>query len=75
MNQGPPCCVFQGKNEFSRGTSPMNNMQAFWSFTKRRCAQFNGLGDDTFPLHSKGCEFRYSNKGGNLSILLTNMGK
>ncbi len=40
----------------------INGIEAFWSFSKRRIAQFNGIARTTLPLHVKECEFRYNNK-------------
>ena len=63
--------VFHSKNEFARGKSHVNGIEAFWSFAKRRLA--NGLKDDAFILHLKECEFRYNNKDVDLVRLLTKM--
>lgn len=43
--------VFHSKNEFVRGKSHINGIEAFWSFAKRRLAQFNGIKEDKFILH------------------------
>jgi transposase-like protein len=45
--------VFHSKDEFVRGKSHVNGIESFWSFTKRRLAQFNGLRDEMFYLHLK----------------------
>jgi transposase-like protein len=34
-----------------------NDIESFWSFAKRRLAQFNELSDQTFYLHLKECEW------------------
>jgi len=46
--------VFHSKDEFVRGKSHVNGIESFWSFTKRRLAQFNGLRDKMFycPKHA-----------------------
>ena len=41
-----------------RGTH-INGIEAFWSFTKRRLAKFNGV-KKYFHLHLKECEWRYN---------------
>lgn len=43
---------------FARGRRHINGIEAFWSFTKRRLAKFNGV-RSTFELHLKECEWRY----------------
>jgi len=37
----------------------INGIEAFWSFTKRRLAKFNGV-KRNFELHLKECEWRYN---------------
>lgn len=64
--------VFHSKNEFVRGKSHINGIEAFWSFAKRRLAQFNGIKDDKFILHLAECQFRYNNRGRNLTGVLVN---
>lgn len=58
--------VFHSKDEFVRGKSHVNGIESFWSFTKRRLSQFNGLSDDTFYLHLKESEFRFNMRGNDL---------
>jgi transposase-like protein len=65
--------VFHGNNEFARGKSHVNGIEAFWSFAKRRLAKFNGLKDENFLLHLKECEFRYNNKDEDLLKILTKL--
>jgi transposase len=43
---------------FAKGKAHINGIEAFWSFTKRRLAKFNGV-KVNFPLHLKECEWRY----------------
>jgi len=38
-----------------------NGTESFWSFTKHRLAQFNGLRDEMFYSHLKESEFRLKN--------------
>ena len=52
--------VFHSKNEFARGKSHVNWIEAFWSFAKRRMTKLNGIRADKFHLHLKECEFRYN---------------
>ena len=47
--------VYHSNNEFARGKSHVNGIESFWSFAKRRLAQFNGLTDKTFVIHLKEC--------------------
>ena len=65
--------VYHSKNEFARGKCHVNGIESFWSFAKRRLAQFNGLAEQVFYLHLKECEFRFNNRKANLyAILLKN---
>jgi transposase len=64
--------VFHSKNEFARGKSHINGIEAFWSFAKRRLAQFNGIKEDKFILHLAECQFRYNNRNKNLRNVLVN---
>jgi len=64
--------VFHSKNEFSRGKSHVNGIEAFWSFAKRRLSKFNGISARTFMLHLKESEWRWNHRKKNLyAILLT----
>jgi len=64
--------VFHSANEFVRGKSHVNGIEAFWSFAKRRLAQFNGIREDKFMLHLAECQFRYNNRNKNLMDVLIN---
>ena len=44
---------------FAKGRAHINGIEAFWSFTKRRLAKFNGV-KKLFALHLKECEWRYN---------------
>lgn len=51
--------VKHNENEFSKGNGVhINGIESFWSFTKRRLAQFNGV-KKNFNLHLKECEWRW----------------
>jgi transposase-like protein len=62
--------VFHSKDEFVRGKSHVNGIESFWSFTKRRLSQFNGLRDEMFYLHLKESEFRFNNRHNDLYVIL-----
>ncbi len=52
--------VSHGDNEFARQNGVhINGIESFWSFTKRRLRQFNGLASHVFDLHLKECEWRW----------------
>ena len=44
---------------FAEKSVHINGIEAFWSFTKRRLAKFNGV-KRNFRFHLKECEWRYS---------------
>ncbi len=54
--------VYHSHDEFVRGKSHVNGIESFWSFAKRRLAQFNGLSDKTFFLHLKESQFRFNHR-------------
>jgi transposase-like protein len=58
--------VHHGQDEFANGLSHINGIESFWSFAKRRLAQFNGVPKHTFYLHLKECEFRFNHRNKNL---------
>lgn len=62
--------VFHSADEFARGKSHVNGIEAFWSFAKRRLSKFNGMTEETFMLHLKECEWRWNERGNNLSAIL-----
>jgi len=62
--------VNHGNNEFARGKHHVNGIESFWSFAKRRLAQFNGIAKHTFGLHLKECEFRFNHRHQNLYLAL-----
>ncbi len=55
--------VFHSTNEFARGKSHVNGIEAFWSFSKRRLSKFNGIAAHKFHVHLKECEFRFNFRG------------
>ena len=54
--------VNHGANEFARGSVHVNGIESFWSYAKRRLAQFNGVAPKTFYLHLKETEFRFNHR-------------
>lgn len=62
--------VDHGRDEFVRGEVHINGIEAFWGYAKTRLARFRGMNPRTFPLHLKECEFRYNNRGRNLTRIL-----
>jgi transposase len=62
--------VYHSHNEFARGKCHVNGIESFWSFAKRRLAQFNGLTDDMFVFHLKECEFRFNNRKNDLYAII-----
>ena len=54
------------QKSFAKGRAHINGIEAFWSFTKRRLAKFNGV-KVNFPLHLKECEWRYSKSASSLA--------
>jgi transposase len=54
--------VNHGSNEFARGTAHVNGIEGFWNFAERRLQKCNGVSSETFNLHLKGCEYRFTNR-------------
>lgn len=52
--------VHHGSNEFARWAQHINGIESFWSFTKRRLSQFNGIKKVYFYYFLKESEFRYN---------------
>ena len=50
---------------FAKGDVHINGIEAFWSYTKRRLAKFNGTRAN-FELHLKECEWRWRKDVGTL---------
>jgi transposase len=57
------------QKSFTNGRAHINGIEAFWSFTKRRLAKFNGV-KAHFDLHLKECEWRYNKSS---SLLFHNL--
>lgn len=53
--------------------STINTVDSFWSFAKRRMAQFNGIHKHTFYLHLKETEFRFNYRRDNIYRTLLKM--
>jgi len=49
---------YKRPTRFAEGDVHINGIEAFWSFTKRRLAKFNGTRVN-FELHLKECEWRW----------------
>lgn len=62
--------VHHGQDEFANSSSHMNGIESFWSFAKRRLAQFNGISKNKFYLHLKETEFRFNHRNDNLYQML-----
>lgn len=62
--------VNHSANEFAKGEQHINGIESFWSYAKRRLQKFNGVSNDTFPLHLKETEFRFNHRRGNLYLEL-----
>ena len=58
--------VNHGNDQFVNGAHHVNGIESFWSFAKRRLAQFNGIPKTTFLLHLKETEFRFNHRKNNL---------
>lgn len=54
------------EDQFAKDGVHINGIESFWSFSKRRLAQFNGIPKASFPLFLKECEFRFNNRHGDL---------
>ena len=61
--------VYHSHDEFVRGKSHVNGIESFWSFAKRRIAQFNGVTNHTFILHLTECQFRFNCRKQNLYVI------
>lgn len=62
--------VKHGEDEFVKADSHINGIESFWSFSKRRLTQFNGVPKHTFLLHLKESEFRFNHRNDNLYKVL-----
>jgi transposase len=62
--------VNHGQDEFVQGKSHINGIESFWGYAKTRLFRFRGMSKTTFHLHLKECEFRFNNRGEDLSKLI-----
>jgi transposase len=62
--------VHHGSDEFANSLSHINGIESFWSFAKRRLAQFNGIRKKKFYQHLKETEFRFNHRNDNLYHIL-----
>jgi len=63
--------INKSKHFVSKGVH-INGIEAFWSFTKRRLAKFNGV-KKNFEFHLKECEWRYNKTSSQLRRELRQM--
>ncbi len=71
---GWPELLFQdpeAASDGARARGRANELKAFWSFAKRRLAQFNGIAPNKLMLHLKECEFRFNNAKSDLFELMS----
>jgi transposase-like protein len=62
--------IRHGEDEFARGNRHINGIESFWSFAKRRLAQFNGIANQKFYYYLKETEFRFNHRNKNLYRIL-----
>lgn len=62
--------VHHGNDEFADGPRHINGIESFWSYAKRRLAQFNGISKKKFILYLKETEFRFNHRDHNLYHIL-----
>ncbi len=65
--------VRHNEREYALGTNHINGIESFWSYAKRRLAQFNGVPARTFLLHLKESEFRFNHRHDDLYKVLLKM--
>ena len=65
--------VNHGNNEFASGERPINGIESFWGYAKRRLAKFNGVAKHTFYLHLKETEFRFNHRAVNMYLEILKM--
>lgn len=65
--------VRHNEGEYALGTNHINGIESFWSYAKRRMAQFNGVPARTFLLHLKESEFRFNHRHDDLYKVLLKM--
>ena len=57
-------------NEFAHQGNHINGIESFWSWTKHRLAQFNGIPKKAFYFHLKESEYRFNRRHQNLYKIL-----
>lgn len=62
--------VNHGQDQFADGSRHINGIESFWSFAKRRLAQFNGVAKTKFYRYLKETEFRFNHRNKNLYNVL-----
>ncbi len=62
--------IYHSKDEFARGKNHVNGIESFWSYAKRRIAQFNGVPKNKFILHLKESEWRFNHRSDNIYEVL-----
>lgn len=62
--------IYHSKDEFARGKNHVNGIESFWSYAKRRIAQFNGVPKNKFILHLKESEWRFNHRSDNIYKVL-----
>jgi transposase len=65
--------VRHNEGEYALGSNHINGIESFWSYAKRRLAQFNGVPARTFVLHLKESEFRFNHRHDDLYRVLLKM--
>lgn len=58
--------VDHGNNESANSISHINDIEIFWSVTKRQLQKLNGVPAENFYLHLKECEWRFNDRHDNL---------
>jgi transposase-like protein len=64
--------IHHKENEFARGKNHVNDIESFWSYTKKRLIKFNGIKKDKFLLHLKESQFRWNNRQNTYKLLINN---
>lgn len=62
--------IYHSKDEFARGKNHVNGIESFWSYAKRRIAQFNGVPKNKFILHLKESEWCFNHRSDNIYKVL-----
>ena len=60
------CRVSRGENESVERGNPgdrIDGIESFWGYVKNRLVRCQGMPEEDFYLHLKGCEFRFDMRG------------